>query len=79
MIWKDLFIWLSMDIENFKITVDIMASIASIIAVILVGFSWYRNTIKPIKITDVYVEEDDKNCWLMIEMVNQKKLPYKLR
>jgi len=44
---------------EFKIIVDTLASIASLIAIISVMISWYRSNRKPLKIRRIVVHRDD--------------------
>lgn len=60
--------------ENFKIIVDILASISVLIAIVSVLVSWYRNTQKPLKIIRTIVHKNDKTTFILV-IKNVKPYP----
>ncbi len=65
--------------NNFKLIVDILASLASIVAIATVLVSWFRNSRKPLKIKRVVVhrKQDSSNYILVVE--NRKSYPVEIQ
>lgn len=68
-----------MNITNFKLLFDILASISSVVAIVSVLVSWYRNTRKPIKIKNVYIEKDTITGSIKVTIINRKSYPITIK
>jgi hypothetical protein len=64
-----------MAISNFKLVIDLLASFASIVAIVSVLVSWHRNTRRPLRIKNVYIERDSVTGRIRVEIINRKNYP----
>jgi hypothetical protein len=62
-------------LENFKILVDILSSIASIVAIATVLYSWYSSKKNPIEIPEVIVSKYSEDTFRFIIKIKNRK-PY---
>ena len=62
--------------ENFKLSVDILSSIASFVAIATVLYSWYADKKSPIEIPEVIVSKSgDDTFRFTIKLKNKKPYP----
>lgn len=65
--------------ESFKITVDILASLSALIAIVSVMVSWYRSARKPLKIARTVVHKKNDQATFILAVKNVKPYPVVIR
>jgi hypothetical protein len=64
---------------SLKYTVDILSSIASIIAIVTVLFAWYRSVQKALNIERVVIHRKDDESTYILVIKNRKQYPVFIR
>lgn len=65
--------------DKFKLTVDILSSIASFIAIVTVLFSWFKNAQKALKIERIVIHnKPDTNTYILC-IKNRKPYPVMIK
>lgn len=61
--------------SNFKFTVEILSSLASLIAITTVLISWFKNSQKALKVERVVVHIKDDESTFILVVKNRKPYP----
>jgi hypothetical protein len=66
-------------VSKYKDIVDMLASLASLIAIISVLISWYRNSRKPLKVEKVIIRRKDSESRYILIIKNKKDYPVEIK
>lgn len=64
-----------MDMEKFKLLMDIVASLAALVAIVTILISWYRNAQKTLRIERVIIYGKQANTIYNLVVKNRKDYP----
>lgn len=67
-----------MDKDDYKLLFDMIASLAAVLAIIVVLISWYRNTQKALRIERVIIYADNADIIYILVVKNIKNYPITL-
>lgn len=68
-----------MDKDDYKLLFDMTASLASVVAIIVVLRSWYRNTQKALRIESVTIYADKADTIYFLVVKNRKDYPIAIK
>jgi len=64
---------------KYKYIVDILSSLASFVAIVVVLISWYKSSTKPLKIEKVVVHKKEKESTYILIVKNTKDFPVEIK
>ncbi len=64
---------------KFKLMVEVLSSIASLVAIIVVLIAWYKNSLKALKIVQVIVSNNEDKASYTLIVKNRKPYPIEIR
>ncbi len=65
--------------SQFQTVVNLLSSIAALIAILSVMVSWFRNKQKPLKIERVVIHRKEKDCNYILVFKNRKDYPVNIK
>ncbi|ELA8093868.1 hypothetical protein D5E85_26675 [Vibrio parahaemolyticus] len=64
---------------SFKYFVDVLSSVASLVAIVSVLIAWYRSRLKPLKLKRVLVHKKKTSTTFFLYVINRQAYPVKIR
>lgn len=64
---------------SFKYMVDLLSSVASIVAIVSVLVAWYQSRRKPLKIKRVLVHQKEKSTRVFLYLINRAAYPVNIK